>query len=99
MSSKITINESDIHRHLKARMQQRGIALNEIEITLNEGFDAQDAKEGTFGKVYVFKYNALWEGRYFEQKEVTVYYKYRRKKIILLTAKARYGKNFSKGGA
>jgi len=97
MNSKITIRESDIHQHLKSRMEQRGVSLNEIEITLNEGFDATDAKEGICGKVHIFEYNALWEGTYFEEKEVTVYYKYKDKELILLTAKARYGKNFSKG--
>lgn len=79
-------------------MQQRGVSINEIEITINEGWDAEDAKEGTSGKVFVFTYNAYWEGRYFEEKEVTVYYKYKNQKLILLTAKARYGRDFLRGG-
>ena len=53
--------------------------------------------QGICGKVHIFEYNALWEGTYFEEKEVTVYYKYKDKELILLTAKARYGKSFSKG--
>ncbi len=72
MGNKFIIKKSDMHHHLISRMEQRGISLNEIETTLNKGFDAQDSKEGTYGKVYVFEYNALWEGTYFEQKEVTV---------------------------
>lgn len=75
-------------------MKQRGISINEIEITLNRGWNADDAKEGTFGKVFVFPYGAYWEGRYFEQKEVMVYYKYKKDNLILLTTKARYGNNF-----
>ncbi|MBI5747024.1 MAG: DUF4258 domain-containing protein [Nitrospirae bacterium] len=98
MKSKIIIKQSDIHHHLRARMQQRGVSKDEIEITINEGRIARDAKEGTIGKVYVFPNNAEWEGKYFEEKEVTVYYKHKDKKLILLTAKARYGRNFSKGG-
>ena len=79
-------------------MQQRGVSIDEIEITLNEGWEAEDAKEGTLGKVFVFAYNAYWEGRYFEEKEVTVYYRYKNEKLILLTVKARYGKDFMTGG-
>lgn len=95
--SRIVIKESDIHHHLQARMQQRGVSMDEIEITLNEGWDADDAKEGTNGKVFVFAYNAYWEGMYFEEKEVTVYYRYKNEKLMLLTVKARYGSEFLKG--
>jgi len=34
-------------------MEQRGVTLEEIERTLNEGWDATDAKPGTFGKVFL----------------------------------------------
>jgi hypothetical protein len=88
------IKESDIHVHIKTRMLQRGISMAEIETTLNKGWDADDAVEGTIGKVFVFPYNAEWEGKFFEEKEVTVYYKYKGVKFIILTAKARYGKQF-----
>jgi len=64
---------------------------------LNKGWQATDAVEGTAGKVAVFTYNTEWEGNFFEEKEVTVYYKYKGKQFILLTAKARYGKNFKEG--
>jgi hypothetical protein len=92
------INEADLHHHLKSRMLQRGISKEEIEHTINKGWNAGDAKEGVEGKVLVFTYNNYWEGKYFEEKGVTVYYKLKGKKIVLLTAKARYGKNFTKGG-
>lgn len=90
----IKIKESDIHAHIKARMLQRGISIEEIETTLNSGWDADDAVEGTIGKVFILPYNAEWEGKFFEEKEVTVYYKYKGEDLILLTAKARYGKEF-----
>ncbi len=54
-------------------MYQRGITREEIERTLNEGWEASDAKPGTQGKVFVFPYGKKWEGRYFEEKEVRVY--------------------------
>lgn len=79
-------------------MLQRGVFLQEIDSTLNKGWDAADVKEGTVGKVFVFPYDAHWEGEYFEEKEVTVYYKYKNEKTVLLTAKARYGRNFLRGG-
>lgn len=91
------IKESDLHSHIRVRMAQRGISTQEIQETLNGGWDADDAVEGTIGKVCTFTYNAQWEGRFFEEKEVTVYYKYRGEQFILLTAKARYGKSFRKG--
>jgi hypothetical protein len=66
------INEADLHHHLKSRMLQRGISKEEIEHTINKGWNAGDAKEGVEGKVLVFTYNNYWEGKYFEEKEVTV---------------------------
>jgi len=92
MSPQIKIKESDIHPHIKARMLQRGISLAEIEETLIKGWDAGDAKEGTIGEVFVFPYKEEWEGKFFEEKEVTVYYKYKAERLVLLSAKARYGK-------
>ena len=94
MNPEITIEESDIHAHIKTRMQQRGISVQEIEKTINTGWAAEDAQEETFGKVFVFPYNAEWEGKFFEEKEITVYYKYKGEKLMLLTSKARYGRNF-----
>ncbi len=75
-------------------MSQRGITIEEIERVLNEGWDATDAKPGTLGKVFVFLYNRIWEGKLFEEKEVSVYYKLVNNRVSLLTAKARYGKGF-----
>jgi hypothetical protein len=96
VNPEIKIKESDIHLHIKTRMLQRGISMAEIETTLNKGWNADDAVEGTAGKVLTFSYNAEWEGKFFEEKEVTVYYKYKGNNLILLTAKARYGKQFSR---
>ncbi len=93
----VYIIESDLHPHLKARMIQRGITLQEIEYTLNKGWRASDAKPGTFGKTMVYSYQSEWEGHFFEEKEVTVYYKIIDRYITLLTAKARYGANFPRG--
>ncbi|MBA4180362.1 MAG: hypothetical protein C0506_07230 [Anaerolinea sp.] len=45
-------------------------------------------------KVMVFSYNALWEGRYFEEQEVAVYFKQDGGEITLLTVKCRCGRGF-----
>lgn len=89
----------DIHHHLRMRMGQRGVSAREITKTVGEDRPAEDAKEGTLGKVLVFPYNDYWEGKYFEEKEVTVYYKIKDGRLIVLTAKARYGKDFLRGGS
>lgn len=69
----IKITKEHIHPHLQARMNQRGIIIEEIEKVLNGGRDVQDAKHGTKGKVLVVPYAAEWEGRFFPEKEITVY--------------------------
>jgi len=91
------ITRADLHAHLQARMHQRGVTLEEIEQTLNEGREANDAKPGTLGKVMVFPYEAEWEGQFYPEKEVTVYYKVTDEGVILLTVKARYGQGFPRG--
>jgi hypothetical protein len=90
----IQITESDLHFHLRMRMRQRGVTREEIEWTLNEGWEATDAKPGMMGKSLVFPYEAEWEGEFYSEKEVTVYYKLVEEGIILLTVKARYGREF-----
>ena len=93
----IQITDTDLHVHLKARMVQRGISKEELERTLNEGWIAGDAKPGTRGKVLVLTYQDQWEGQWYEEKEVSVYYKGVEGSLVLLTVKARYGKDFPRG--
>ena len=91
------VTEDDLHPHLKARMSQRGVTRREIEQALNEGWKASDTKLGTLGKTIVCHYHAEWEGKFYEEKEITVYYKVIDGHPMLLTVKARYGKNFPRG--
>lgn len=90
------LDDSDFHPHLRARMQQRGVTKEEIERTLSDGWKADDSKPRTLGKVFVFPYRSDWGGKYFEEKEVRVYYKLVGSKLVLLSAKARYGRQFLK---
>ena len=91
----VLLAERDLHPHLKARMAQRGVTPEEIERTVDEGRPAKDAKPGTVGKMLVFPYNAECEGRFHEKKEVTVYSRVVRERVVVLTVKARYGRDFA----
>lgn len=93
---KIELKDADFHPHILQRMQQRGVSKREVEVTLNEGWTAEDATVGTQGRVFVFAYDAIWEGTHYGEKEVTVYSKYVGGKLVLLTAKARYGSSFER---
>lgn len=92
MAIKVTMD--DIHEHLESRMSQRGVRKEEVEYVLNNGWEALDAKPGTQGKTAVFAHRAEWEGRWYEEKEVSVYYKMIDGLLVLLTVKARYGSAF-----
>ena len=90
------IAEKDIHAHLAARMRERGVTFEEICITLESGWPAEDVKKGTSGKVYVFEYEKEWIEKVFAEKEISVYYKVIKGRMMLLTVKARYGSNFQR---
>jgi hypothetical protein len=75
-------------------MELRGVTLADVNTTLDRGWDASDAAPGSSGKVFVFDFNDDWEGRHFEEKEVTVYFRYNGSSLIPLTVKARYGRGF-----
>ena len=64
---------------------------------MNDGWQAADAKQGTLGKVLVFSYAAEWEGQFYREKKVMVYYKEIGGAVVLLTVKVRYGPSFQKG--
>jgi hypothetical protein len=77
-------------------MEQRGISTDEIERTLEAGWEATDAKPGTQGKVRVFDFRQEWQGRFYEEKEVRVYFKGAKDDLVVVTAVARYGSNFAR---
>ncbi|HDH31612.1 MAG TPA: DUF4258 domain-containing protein [Candidatus Wolfebacteria bacterium] len=88
------MGELDFHPHILKRMVQRGVTKTEVESTLEDGKFAENAKEGTIGKVQIFKFEGYWEGKYYKKKEVSVYYKTKNTDLILLTVIARYGNTF-----
>ena len=89
------LSDADLHAHLKKRMAQRGVTLAEIEQVLNSGQTSASTKAGTLGKVLAVPFEAEWEGQFYEQKEITAYYKLIDEgQLILLTVLARYGQGF-----
>lgn len=64
------LSEEAIHDHLRGRMLQRGITSQNIERTLNQGWDTSETKPGTLGRVFVFPYEAEWEGRFYEERRL-----------------------------
>jgi len=73
MSSEIHISKADLHPPLESSMHQRGVTFEEIKQVRAEGDKAAESKPGTLGKVLVFPSGAEWEGRYYQEKEITVY--------------------------
>ena len=91
------LTEEDIHPHLRARMVQRGVTMEEIERTVAGGRPVTEARPGTCGRARVFPYAAEWQGRFHREKEVTVYYRQTGERIVVLTVIARYGQGFAEG--
>jgi hypothetical protein len=83
----------NFHEHIRKRLTTRGISEAEVRSVLEHGWPGTDAQPSTGCLVLVFPFNATWEGRHYEEKEVTVF-KVVNDELLLLTAKARYGFNF-----
>lgn len=97
-SNGFVLRDDHFHSHVRRRMEQRGVTEEEVRETLDQGWEASDAKAGTKGRTQVFLYDRMWEGTYYDEKEVTVYFKIVEDELILLTVLARYGKDFARGG-
>lgn len=84
----------DFHEHIRKRLIARGISESEVRSVLDHGWPGRDAQPPTRCRVLVFLFNADWEGRHYQEKEVPVHFKVVEDEMVLLTAKARYGANF-----
>jgi hypothetical protein len=80
-------------------MNRRGVNASEVDETFERGWPCGDARSGVECRTRVFVYDAEWEGRWYAEKEVTVYFKYDDGELVWITAKARYGSGFPRGGA
>jgi hypothetical protein len=89
----------EVHPHLQTRLELRGISVAEVEEVLRVGWPGGKPRPGNSAVVHVFGYEAEWNGRWFAEKEVTVYFKETDEGRMVLTAMARYGDGFPRGGA
>ena len=75
-------------------MRQRGVTEAQVALVLAIGWFGNDARPGSHVKVMVFPFDAIWEGRFYEEQEVAVYFREANLEVTLLTVKCRYGKGF-----
>ena len=62
-----------IGKHTLSRALKRGVSLAEIEDVLASGHPARAAR-GRLAREKVYPFQALWQGRFYEQKKVKVVY-------------------------
>jgi hypothetical protein len=85
------------HDHIRNRMRRRGVSEAEVEHTLRHGWQCGDAAGGRDCRTFVFALEAVYDGRWYAEKEVTVYYTQQAGETILVTVKSRYGSGFPRG--
>jgi len=79
-----------IETHALERAVERGATPQEIEEVVRTG-QLTAAKFGRLAKSKVYEFDALWKGRFFEQKRVEVIYAVERGVIIVVTVYVFYG--------
>ena len=72
VSDRVHLTGDDLHPHIAQRMLRRGVDLPSLEETMNDGWPASDAAGGTVARTLVFDYQRAWEGRFYQEQEVTV---------------------------
>ena len=80
-----------IEPHTLQRAIERGATENEITDTLSLGVNIL-GKSGRLGKSKIFHFDAIRNGKYFEEKKLEVYYVIENKMIITITVYVFYGK-------
>ncbi len=75
-------------------MDLRGVTDAEIQETLGSGWPCSDPQPGRDCRMIVFDFASTWDGRWYLEKEVTVYYTFEEGTTILITVKVRYGSGF-----
>lgn len=80
-----------IEPHTLERAVERGASESEIIETLNSGINIP-GKAGRSGKYKVFIFDAIRNGRFYNEKKLEVYYIIQKEKIITITVYVFYGK-------
>jgi hypothetical protein len=73
-----------IDPHTLERARERGASEEEIKETLENGNDIK-AKGNRLGKAKIFPYDTFWNGKYFQEKKVEVFYVVENNQIITVT--------------
>lgn len=61
-----------LHPHASARIEERGATAEEVKVTVRKG-EHFPAKLGRSGYRKNFMYAGLWQGKYYENKQVECY--------------------------
>ncbi len=80
-----------IEPHTLQRAIERGASENEIIDTLTNGVNIL-GKSGRLGKSKVFPFEAVRNGKYYDEKKLEVYYVIEQQVIITVTVYVFYGK-------
>ncbi len=80
-----------IEPHTLQRAIERGASENEITDTLTNGVNIL-SRSGRLGKSKVFAFEAVRNGKYYDEKKLEVYYVIEQQIIITVTVYVFYGK-------
>ena len=78
-----------MRKYALVRIAERGATREEVEQTILDG-DTFPARHGRTGFRYTFPFNALWNGRYYAHKQLTVYAVEESQDWIVITVLCRY---------
>jgi hypothetical protein len=79
-----------IDPHTLERAEERGVNEEEIREVLDSGF-VVPGKYLRFGKAKIFEFKREWQGKFYQQKRVEVFYTIERDVIITVTVYVFYG--------
>jgi hypothetical protein len=79
-----------IDPHTLERAEERGVNEEEIREVLDLGFTVP-GKYHRFGKAKIFEFQREWQGKFYQQKRVEVFYTVERDVIITVTVYVFYG--------
>jgi hypothetical protein len=79
-----------VDTHTLERAEERGATKDEIEDVIATGFPIP-AKHGRLRKAKVFRFDAEWNGKHYEEKRVEVIYIHERGAIVTVTVYVFFG--------
>ncbi|MGQ9555492.1 MAG: hypothetical protein ACUVWR_15425 [Anaerolineae bacterium] len=80
-----------IDLHTQARTGERGTNVDEIRDVVSTGTPIA-AHSGRYAKAKIYDFNAIWNGKFYQQKRVEVVYVVRNGEVTTVTAYVFFGK-------